>query len=149
MTIFIMSAHNRFVRVYFTLLGLTLPLFQSAEYEHDYAPMWRYVMKYMHFTDRIEAITSFYLREILELPSEGEIPPVSFPNDHLGITSRLTRSQYIAIHVRHGDFSTWCWAAEDPADCFAPISVIARRVRFVISLSASPLRAILTRPSPP
>ncbi len=37
--------------------------------------------------------------------------------------------QYIAIHVRHGDFANWCWAAEKPEDCFAPLPVIARRVR--------------------
>ena len=39
--------------------------------------------------------------------------------------------QYIAIHVRHGDFRNWCWQAENPDDCFAPLSVIARRVRYV------------------
>jgi hypothetical protein len=35
--------------------------------------------------------------------------------------------QYIAVHVRHGDFGGWC--GDVPVkDCFAPLSVIARRV---------------------
>ncbi|KAG1833390.1 hypothetical protein EV424DRAFT_1365171, partial [Suillus variegatus] len=34
---------------------------------------------------------------------------------------------YISIHIRYGDFSQQC--EEFPADqCFAPLSVIARRV---------------------
>jgi len=35
--------------------------------------------------------------------------------------------QWIAIHIRHGDFKDWCGGVP-VEDCFAPISVIARRV---------------------
>ena len=33
--------------------------------------------------------------------------------------------------MRHGDFKDWCWDAEKIEDCFAPLSVIARRVNEV------------------
>lgn len=37
--------------------------------------------------------------------------------------------QWITIHVRHGDFANWC---NVPVfDCFAPLSVIARRIEEV------------------
>lgn len=41
-----------------------------------------------------------------------------------------TLPQYIAIHIRHGDFAYWCGDAPVD-DCFAPLSVIARRVQEV------------------
>ena len=42
----------------------------------------------------------------------------------------MPRCQYIAIHIRHGDFGTLC--GQTPLnECFAPISVIARRVEEV------------------
>lgn len=35
--------------------------------------------------------------------------------------------QFIAVHIRHGDFLTWC--TDVPyEDCFAPTSAYARRV---------------------
>ncbi|KAI0652041.1 hypothetical protein C8Q79DRAFT_899165 [Trametes meyenii] len=86
---------------------------QSTDFEHDYAPTWRYVMSHLHWTERIETIASLYVRQVFNVPVEAEMPP------------------YIAVHVRHGDFANWCWAAEKPEDCFAPLPVIARRVREV------------------
>ncbi|KAH9857996.1 hypothetical protein C2E23DRAFT_855905 [Lenzites betulinus] len=86
---------------------------QSTDLEHDYAPTWRYVLRHLHWTENIEMIAGLYVRQIFGLPVTAELPP------------------YIAIHVRHGDFANWCWAAEQPEDCFAPLSVIARRVREV------------------
>ena len=47
----------------------------------------------------------------------------------MGRDARLSSTQYVAVHVRRGDFSNWCAEAEDPADCFAPLSVIERRVK--------------------
>ena len=93
-------------------------------------------MRYMRWTKRIELITAFYLREIFELPSEADVPPVS-PHHCSQPTTGLTGIQYIAIHVRHGDFGGWCWEAENPEDCFAPISAIALRVRWVSSSSTA------------
>ncbi|OBZ78696.1 hypothetical protein A0H81_01215 [Grifola frondosa] len=84
---------------------------QSYEFDYDYSPTWRYVVRHFRWTQRVEDITAFYLRQSFGLPSDAEIPP------------------YIAIHARHGDFANWCWAAEKPEDCFAPLSVIARRVK--------------------
>ncbi|OSD03265.1 hypothetical protein PYCCODRAFT_1434681 [Trametes coccinea BRFM310] len=87
---------------------------QSSDLNHDYAPTWRYVLRYLHWTERIEQIAQYYVRQAFGLPlTDAEVPP------------------YIAVHVRHGDFANWCWAAEKPEDCFAPISVIERRVREV------------------
>lgn len=41
-------------------------------------------------------------------------------------------NQYISVHVRHGDFGTWCGSV--PLDeCFAPVKAIARRVEEVRS----------------
>ncbi|KAI0964013.1 hypothetical protein AcW1_000933 [Taiwanofungus camphoratus] len=83
---------------------------QSFEFEYDYAPAWRYVARHFRWTQQIEDIVALYVRHALSLPRTAELPP------------------YIAVHVRHGDFRNWCWDAETPEDCFAPISVIARRV---------------------
>ncbi|KAL1951501.1 hypothetical protein VTO73DRAFT_650 [Trametes versicolor] len=86
---------------------------QSTDLEHDYAPTWRNVLRHLHWTERIETVAGLFVRQVFDLPPEAELPP------------------YIAIHVRHGDFANWCWAAEKPEDCFAPLPVIARRVREV------------------
>lgn len=35
--------------------------------------------------------------------------------------------QWIGVHIRHGDFGSWC--GDVPvSDCFAPISAIKRRI---------------------
>ncbi|EMD41919.1 hypothetical protein CERSUDRAFT_110476 [Gelatoporia subvermispora B] len=83
------------------------------EFDHDFSPAWRYVARHFRWTSRIEGITSMYIRRAFGLSEDADVPP------------------YIAIHVRHGDFGNWCWQAEQPEDCFAPIPVIARRVREV------------------
>ncbi|KAI0719978.1 hypothetical protein C8T65DRAFT_634490 [Cerioporus squamosus] len=85
----------------------------SYEYDYDYAPQWRKVLRYFRWTKRIDMMAALYVKQIFGLELEAELPP------------------YIAIHVRHGDFRNWCWQAENPDDCFAPLSVIARRVREV------------------
>ncbi|KAI0785042.1 hypothetical protein C8Q75DRAFT_723287 [Abortiporus biennis] len=86
----------------------------TNEWEMDYAPQWRFVGRHLHWTSRIESIAASYVKRVFGLPAdEGAVPP------------------YITIHVRHGDFGNWCWEAEDPRDCFAPLSVIARRVQEV------------------
>ena len=78
-------------------------------------------------------LASSYVKTILGFPEDGETPPVSirFSQDRLIVVLTLL-IQYITIHARHGDFSNWCWAAEKPEDCFAPLSVIERRVRSVL-----------------
>jgi hypothetical protein len=39
--------------------------------------------------------------------------------------------QFIAVHIRHGDFGGQCWEAARPEDCFAPLSAYAIRVKEV------------------
>ncbi|CAL1695033.1 unnamed protein product [Somion occarium] len=86
---------------------------QEFEFEHDYAPAWKYVAKHFRWSDRVEDVTALYLKRVFGLSEDDPVPP------------------YITIHVRHGDFGGWCWEAEQPEDCFAPLPVIARRVREV------------------
>lgn len=82
----------------------------EGEYDYDFAPAWRYAVTHMHWTERIEAIGDLYLRSAFGLEADQPIPP------------------YITIHMRHGDFSNWC-NGNPVEECFAPIPVIARRVR--------------------
>ncbi|KAJ7282082.1 hypothetical protein C8J57DRAFT_89866 [Mycena rebaudengoi] len=81
------------------------------EMEHDFGPAWRFVGKHLHFTPKIQQLSHSYLRRAFGVSEPDSIPP------------------YISIHVRHGDFKDWCEAPVD--DCFAPLSVIARRVEEV------------------
>jgi hypothetical protein len=85
---------------------------QPYEYDTDYSPAWRYVAQHMHWVPSIEKLANEYINRALGLPDDAETPP------------------YIGIHVRHYDFAGWC--GDTPLDeCFASISVIARRVREV------------------
>ncbi|KAJ7780325.1 hypothetical protein DFH07DRAFT_1026703 [Mycena maculata] len=79
------------------------------EWESDYGPAWRFVGRHMHWTPKILEITEGYVRDALVVAPYEPTPP------------------YIGVHVRHGDFAGWC--GDVPVkDCFAPLSVIARRV---------------------
>lgn len=88
-------------------LGTQQPF--EFESEKDYSPMWRDVMRYAHWTQPTVKLAHGYLRTLLRLPRKAPIPP------------------FIAIHVRHGDFGNYCGDVPK-ADCFAPMSAIARRV---------------------
>ncbi|KAJ7821380.1 hypothetical protein B0H14DRAFT_3471566 [Mycena olivaceomarginata] len=85
---------------------------EAHDFERDYSTAWRLVGKYLHWNPRIEEISRVYLRRTFGLGADAVIPP------------------YITIHVRHGDFEGWC---DTPviAECFAPLSAIARRVEEV------------------
>jgi hypothetical protein len=52
------------------------------EYEYEYAPAWRFVGRYLHWTERIEQIAASYLRELFNMDESTSIPPVSlfFPS---------------------------------------------------------------------
>ncbi|KAJ3916990.1 hypothetical protein F5877DRAFT_80388 [Lentinula edodes] len=84
---------------------------QPYEYETDYSPAWRYVAQYMHWVPSLQNLANVYLNRAFGVPEDGPTPP------------------YIAIHVRHYDFADQCSVPLD--ECFASISVIARRVREV------------------
>jgi len=85
---------------------------QPFEMEYDYSPAWRYVGKYMHWTPALENLANAYVRRALGIQEDAPIPP------------------FISIHVRHYDFENWCGAVPIK-ECFAPLPVIARRVREV------------------
>ncbi|KAJ7124584.1 hypothetical protein C8R43DRAFT_1135539 [Mycena crocata] len=77
----------------------------------DVNPAWHAVGQHMHWTTRIQDIADSYKRQTLGVPAEEPIPP------------------YIAVHVRHGDFSIWCNIDNVPTEvCFAPLMAVARRV---------------------
>ncbi|KAF7971400.1 hypothetical protein HWV62_21242 [Athelia sp. TMB] len=82
------------------------------EYGYDYSPAWRFAAQHMHWTNWLEELSEWYVRQALKIEIGAPTPP------------------YISIHVRHHDFQVYC---EDLplADCFAPISAIARRVQEV------------------
>lgn len=78
------------------------------EWELDYSPAWRFVGQYMRWTESMEMLADTHARHAMNVPVNEPTPP------------------YITIHIRHGDFSEQC---EVPVDqCFAPMSVIQRRV---------------------
>jgi len=80
------------------------------EYGYDFSPAWRYAAQYMRWTDRLDQLADKYVRKAL------------------GVADGVPTPLYISIHVRHHDFQWWC--DEIPLkDCFAPLPVIARRVR--------------------
>ncbi|KAH8099351.1 hypothetical protein BXZ70DRAFT_894911 [Cristinia sonorae] len=87
---------------------------QSFEFEYDYAPQWKDVGKYLYWSDVVEQTATSYVRKLLGVSDLDEKTP-----------------PYITVHARHGDFKGWCWEAEKPEDCFAPLPVIARRVKEV------------------
>ncbi|KAF8665360.1 hypothetical protein AX16_000379 [Volvariella volvacea WC 439] len=85
---------------------------QPFEFEFDYSPAWRFVAQHMHFTPALQQLAETYVRRAFGTPGDAPLPP------------------WIAIHARHADFKVFCKEVE-LSDCFAPISVIARRVREV------------------
>ncbi|KAH8825674.1 hypothetical protein DL96DRAFT_1530298 [Flagelloscypha sp. PMI_526] len=85
---------------------------ETYEFEKDYTPAWRFVGQHMHWHDSLLKLTSHYLEGIIGRAPNGELPP------------------WIAIHVRHDDFDTYC-GGRPREECFAPLPVIARRVQEV------------------
>jgi hypothetical protein len=85
---------------------------QPHEYEKDYSPAWRYVGQYMRWTKSVESLADSYVRQTIGVQPGEPTPP------------------WISIHLRRGDFRALC--GETPlSDCFAPLHVVARRVREV------------------
>ncbi|KAF9225474.1 hypothetical protein BS17DRAFT_879488 [Gyrodon lividus] len=79
------------------------------EWELDYSPAWRFVGQHMRWNATLEKIADGYARRAMNIPDNEPTPA------------------FISIHVRHGDFRTYC--DDLPEDqCFAPLPVIARRV---------------------
>ncbi|KAF8956056.1 hypothetical protein BDZ97DRAFT_1853458 [Flammula alnicola] len=85
---------------------------QPYEFDFDHSPAWLFVGQFMHWTTELESLANQYVRKAFGIEQNMDTPP------------------WIAIHVRHGDFANWCGTVAVD-DCFAPISVIARRVEEV------------------
>ncbi|KAJ7040458.1 hypothetical protein C8F04DRAFT_1083631 [Mycena alexandri] len=77
---------------------------------YDYP--WRFVGQYLHWTPELEQLTNAYVRRAFGITEDSPMPP------------------FISIHVRHYDFEAWCGGVPIQ-ECFAPLPVIARRVREV------------------
>ncbi|TFK56645.1 hypothetical protein OE88DRAFT_1803321 [Heliocybe sulcata] len=88
--------------------------FEEFEFEHEWSPSWRHVLKHCRWTSKVENLAMYYLRRALRVPPSADIPP------------------YIAIHSRHGDFGIFCGDIPDgvPAfiHCFVSVSRIAESV---------------------
>lgn len=50
---------------------------QPFEYNFDIGPTWRFVLKHLRWTKRLQRIADDYLRIIFEVPDREPIPPVS------------------------------------------------------------------------
>ncbi|KAH8825520.1 hypothetical protein DL96DRAFT_1499772 [Flagelloscypha sp. PMI_526] len=85
---------------------------QAYEFDHDFSPAWRFVGTHMYWNEALLNLAALYLENTIGATSSGEIPP------------------WISIHVRHNDFQQYCgkWTLDE---CYAPLSVIARRVQEV------------------
>ncbi|KAG8881090.1 hypothetical protein FRB98_004547 [Tulasnella sp. 332] len=105
------------------------------EWDEEYHPGWQIATK-MHFAPRMVEIANNFLTRVFDVQREEFIPP------------------FISVHVRHGDFGDTCgWANISISDCYAPLSVIARRVQEVQDELAStrpginggqPLKVLMT-----
>ncbi|KAJ7053007.1 hypothetical protein C8F01DRAFT_1261182 [Mycena amicta] len=78
----------------------------------DLSPAWQSVGRHMRWTKKIEELAVEVTRELLGV-EEGELVP-----------------PYIAVHIRRGDFSSWC-SMDSKEECYAPLSAYERRVREV------------------
>ncbi|KAG2083832.1 uncharacterized protein F5147DRAFT_799170 [Suillus discolor] len=74
------------------------------EWELDYSPAWRFVGQHMRWTASMEKIADAHTRRAMNVPATETTPPASQIFGH-----------GISINMRHDQ-------------CFAPLSVIARRV---------------------
>ncbi|KAJ7597465.1 hypothetical protein C8J56DRAFT_920150 [Mycena floridula] len=87
---------------------------QPYEYDNDFSPAWQHAGAHMHFLPDLEVLADRYVRRAFGF---SDADPRSTP-------------PFIGIHVRHLDFAVYC--GELPLhDCFAPLPVIARRVKEV------------------
>jgi hypothetical protein len=50
---------------------------QPFEYNYDVGPTWRFVLKHLRWSKRLQGIADSYLRIVFEVPEHEPIPPVS------------------------------------------------------------------------
>ncbi|KAL4062994.1 hypothetical protein V8B97DRAFT_2026577 [Scleroderma yunnanense] len=79
------------------------------EWNWDYSPAWRFVGRHMHWNATLVKLAEEHARRAMKVPDNEPTPA------------------YISIHIRHGDFRTYCNSIPED-QCFTPIPAIARRV---------------------
>jgi hypothetical protein len=104
---------------------------QLLEDKQDLSPAWQDVGRHIHWAPALREIASDYTRHTLGIKPGEQIPPVREPSfETMRPLMRLIRPmKYIAVHVRHGDFTIWCNIDGIPlSKCFPPISKYAEHV---------------------
>ncbi|KAF6766677.1 hypothetical protein DFP72DRAFT_1162239 [Ephemerocybe angulata] len=85
---------------------------QPFEFNFDFSPAWRFVGQHMRWTPQLDNLVDQYARRAIGVPMK-----------------RLHQNGLASISDT-GDFANWC--GDVPiTDCFAPLSVIARRIQEV------------------
>lgn len=98
----------------------------SDEWWHEWSPAWREVGQHARWSSRLERLALGFIQRALGVEETDEVPLVS-SRARMYCISADDHAQYIAVHVRRGDFTAACGHA--PADeCFAPLAAYARRV---------------------
>ncbi|KZO90789.1 hypothetical protein CALVIDRAFT_374962 [Calocera viscosa TUFC12733] len=96
-----------FDMLYFARLGTS-----GAEWEEEYAPVWRLVGKHMHWAPPLREKADAYLRAHWSVGDGEEIPP------------------YISVHMRRADFGQYCTGS---LSCMPTLAQLHRRVSEVQS----------------
>ncbi|KAF8311624.1 hypothetical protein DL93DRAFT_2139392 [Clavulina sp. PMI_390] len=84
-------------------------MIRNWEWDKEYFEPWR-IASHAHFTPKMTRIANEYLMRHFEVPTVEDIP------------------KFIGVHVRHGDFGDKC-EGRPKAECYAPLSVIATRIK--------------------
>lgn len=105
-------------------------MIQSWEWNLEYFEPWR-VASHAHWAPKMRSLAERYLMRHFGVDTVGAIPKVGYAiwneETYVGLILLI---QYIAIHVRHGDFKNHC--GDRPIeDCWASLDVIAARVKEV------------------
>ncbi|KAG6334538.1 hypothetical protein ID866_4554 [Astraeus odoratus] len=79
------------------------------EWNRDYSPVWRFVGRHIHWNTTLEKLAEEHARRAMGVPDSEPTPA------------------YITVHVRHDDFGVHCHDVP-LGECWAPLSVFARRV---------------------
>jgi hypothetical protein len=108
---------------------------ERDEWRNSWSPAWRFVGKEMHFREEIVKLTQGYLRRALGWSDKLELPPVGavLPRFSRSKSNYLVTRQFIAIHVRRGDFieGPFCSQADGAEPCFATLDTYGQRVEEV------------------
>jgi hypothetical protein len=104
------------------------------EWEYEWSPVWQNVGRYTRFLPRLVERATAELQSAFGLDPHASLPPVCVSHTYSAF-GLLSDQQFIAVHVRHGDFVDQCSVGPDvdteENGCTAPLSAYAARVREV------------------